>query len=283
MKQFNTLFFTKKKLLTLIFLTFSFSICFAQSGNKNKNAGEINFKPQFFLDVNYLHKAVEQNTYLRKGYKVNAGIAKPFLVEGDEGFSRIYSIIFSVSFGQSNADGALQDIKNQKNPLSFAVLNSLNPFYTSSAKKAFFYNAGIGLRQELKFKNIALSFSGTAGYQRISRPEFLLEDNVLNRFNSSNKIIYARGSKVDASGLFFKPAFELSYWVSKKIGVYANVDYTFGARFKGNQIVWNGINIDGDPYFSTEEVQKGYFTNNTFDKPVNMLSAGVGVKFRIGK
>ena len=249
--------------------------------NAPKNDPHKNLNTQLFANVNYVNKSGGEDTYLRKGYLINLGFLKSFYNEGTYDFNKTFSLMSSVTFGESSAEGALKDIQKQKVPISFAVVNSLNPSFTIVPKKARNVSVGIGVREDIRFRNIGIGISGIVGYQRINRPEFSLADNSLTRFNSTEKIVYAWSQAQTASGVFFKPSFDITYWSNSRIAIFAIVDYSFGPKFKGQQTNWNATNIDGDAYFSVEEIRKGYFSTKAFDKPINTLSAGVGLKYVI--
>ncbi|MBC7652741.1 MAG: hypothetical protein H7101_13435, partial [Deinococcales bacterium] len=72
-----------------------------------------------------------------------------------------------------------------------------------------------------------------------------------------------------------------TYWLNSRIAIFTVIEYSFGPKFKGQQTNWNATNIDGDAYFSVEEIRRGYLSTKAFDKPINTLSAGVGLKYVI--
>lgn len=269
-------------LLTPIFTVFwltSFSQKASIPANDIGNGG----KTQLFVNVNYVPKASDRYNFLRKGFFVNAGIIKPIYKEISDDFSRVLSLTASVGYGQNEADGALQDIENQINPVAFAIIGSLSPSFTSAEKRAGRWNVGIGLREDFSFKRLGFGLAVIAGYQDINRPAFSVIDNNLTGLRNGDKIVYARSEAVSAEGLFFKPSFDVNYWLDSRLSVYASVDYTFGSAFKGNQIIWNAESTDGDAYLSQPEIRAGRLSAQSFEKPVNMLSAGIGFRYAIGK
>ena len=282
MKKINVSLVLKSIGILTLMLNLGFTKLYSQDiNNTTKNNPHKNLSTQLFANINYVHKSGGEDTYLRKGYLINLGFSKPFYNEGTYGFNKTFSLMSSVTFGESSADGALKDIQKQKVPISFAVVNSLKPTFTVTPKKARNISVGIGLREDIRFRKIGFGISGIVGYQHISRPEFSLADNSLTKFNSTDKIVYALSQAQNASGVFFKPSFDITYWPNSRIAIFTVVDYSFGPKFKGQQTNWNATNIDGDAYFSVEEIRKGYFSTTAFDKPINTLSAGVGLKYII--
>ena len=267
----------------LIFLAFLGTI--VKDGFKEfttaKEIGTFCFCISFNAPSDEFSPKVAEETYLRKGYLINLGFSKVFYMEGTYDFNKTFSLISAVTFGENSSDGALKDIQKQKVPISFAVVNSLNPSFTIVPKKARNISIGIGLREDILFKNIGIGISGIVGYQHINRPEFYLADNSLTKYNSTEKIVYAWSQAQTASGLFFKPSFDITYWLNSRIAIFTVIDYSFGPKFKGQQTNWNATNIDGDAYFSVEEIRRGYLSTKTFDNPINTLSAGVGLKYII--
>ena len=282
MKKVNVLLMLRSISIVTLMLNLGFTKLYSQDVvNPPKNNSHKNLNTQLFANVNYVHKSGGEDTYLRKGYFINLGFLKPFYNEGTYDFNKTFSLIASVTFGENSSDGALIDIQKQKVPISFAVVNSLNPSFTIVPKKARNVSVGIGLREDIRFRNIGFGLSGIVGYQHISRPEFSLADNNLTRFNSTEKIVYAWSKAQTASGVFFKPSFDITYWLNSRLAIFSVVDYSFGPKFKEQQTNWNATNIDGDAYFSVEEIRKGYFSTKAFDKPINTLSAGVGLRYVI--
>jgi hypothetical protein len=275
----------EKTFLVCTMQTFFLAGAFAQTNQQNTTGKKYNdLNAQFFLGVNYVPKAGNDDTYMRKGYVLNAGIIKPFYTEGSDEFTRTFSFTAVVAFGQNEADGARKDIIDQRVPYAFAVPNFLTPVYSSEIKKATIFNIGAGIREDLFFKNISFGIGLLAGYENITRPAFILADDKLIAASNNQKIVYATSQKQKATGLFFKPSLDVTYWVDKRLGIYANTDYTFGTRFKeGNQITWNATNLDGDAYFSGNEVINGYSSARAFDKSINRLSLGIGIKYALGK
>ena len=282
MKKINVLLIFKSISISTLMLNLGLTKLYSQDiiGHKKNNPYK-NLNTQLFASVNYVNKSGEEDTYLRKGYLINLGFSKPFYNEGTYDFNKTFSLISSVSFGENSSDGALKDIQKQKVPISFAVINSLNPSYTIVPTKAKNISIGIGIREDILFRNIGIGISGIVGYQRINRPEFYLADNSLTKYNSTEKIVYAWSQAQTASGLFFKPSFDITYWLNSRIAIFTVIDYSFEPKFKGQQTNWNATNIDGDAYFSVEEIRRGYFSTKAFDKPINTLSAGVGLRYVI--
>ena len=282
MKKINVLLILKS-ITTLAFtLNLSLTKLYSQNVIGHKKINHLkNLNTQLFASVNYVNKSGEEDTYLRKGYLINVGFSKPFYNEGSYNFNKTFSFISSVTYGENSSDGALKDIQKQKVPISFAVINSLNPSFSIVPTKARNLSIGVGLREDILFRNISIGISGIVGYQHINRPEFYLADNSLTKSNSTEKIIYARSQAQIASGLFFKPSFDINYWLNTRLAIFTVVEYSFGPKFRGQQTNWNATNIDGDAYFSVEEIRSGYFSTKAFDKPINTLSAGVGLKYVI--
>jgi len=282
MKQINVLLIFKSISMLTLMLHLGLSKLYSQDiiGHKKNNLNK-NLHTQLFASVNYVNKSGAEDTYLRKGYLINLGFSKPFYKEGTYDFNKTFSLISTVTFGENSSDGALIDIQKQKVPISFAVINSLNPSFTIVPTKARNISIGIGTREDILFKKIGIGISGIVGYQRISRPEFYLADNSLTKYNSTEKIVYAWSQAQTASGLFFKPSFDITYWLNSRIAIFTVIEYSFGPKFKGQQTNWNATNIDGDAYFSVEEIRRGYLSTKAFDKPINTLSAGVGLKYVI--
>jgi len=282
MKQINVLLIFKSISMLTLMLHLGLSKLYSQDiiGHKKNNLNK-NLHTQLFASVNYVNKSGAEDTYLRKGYLINLGFSKPFYKEGTYDFNKTFSLISAVTFGENLSDGALIDIQKQKVPISFAVINSLNPSFTIAPTKARNISIGIGTREDILFKNIGIGISGIVGYQRINRPEFYLADNSLTKYNSTEKIVYAWSQTQTASGLFFKPSFDITYWLNSRIAIFTVIEYSFGPKFKGQQTNWNATNIDGDAYFSVEEIRRGYLSTKGFDKPINTLSAGVGLKYLI--
>ena len=282
MKKINVLLMLKSISIVTLMLNLGLTKLYSQDIiNAPKNDPHKNLNTHLFANVNYVHKSGGEDTYLRKGYLINLGFLKPFYNEGTYDFNETFSLIASVTFGENSSDGALIDIQKQKVPISFAVVNSLKPSFTVVPKKARNVSVGIGLREDIRFRNIGIGISGIVGYQRISRPEFSLADNSLTKSNSTEKIVYVWSQDQTASGVFFKPSFDITYWLNSRIAIFTVVEYSFGPKFKGQQTYWNATNIDGDAYFSVEEIRRGYFTTKAFDKPINTSSAGIGLKYVI--
>ena len=282
MKKINVLFIFKSISILTLMLNLGLTKLYSQNiiGHKKNNPHK-NFNTQLFASVNYVNKSGEEDTYLRKGYLINLGFSKAFYNEGTYDFNKTFSLISTVTFGENSSDGALKDIQKQKVPISFAVINSLNPSFTIVPTTARNISIGIGIREDILFRSIGIGISGIVGYQRINRPEFYLADNSLTKSNSTEKIVYAWSQAQTTSGLFFKPSFDITYWLNSKIAIFTVIEYSFGPKFKGQQTNWNATNIDGDAYFSVEEIRRGYLSTKAFDKPINTLSAGVGLKYVI--
>ena len=282
MKKINVLLIFKSISILTLMLNLGLTNLYSQDiiGHKKNNPHK-NFNTQLFASVNYVNKSGEEDTYLRKGYLINLGFSKPFYNEGTYNFNKTFSLVSSVTFGENASDGALKDIQKQKVPVSFAVINSLKPSFTTVPAKARNISIGIGIREDILFKNIGIGISGIVGYQRINRPEFYLADNSLTKYNNTEKIVYAWSQAQTASGLFFKPSFDITYWLNSRLAIYTVIEYSFGPKFKGQQTNWNATNIDGDAYFSVEEIRRGYLSTKAFDKPINTFSAGVGLKYVI--
>lgn len=274
----------RRALLTItIFLLYS-SFSMAQQSNKtDENFFESADRPQFFLNINYLPKAGERETYLRKGYMLKAGFVKPFYNWHTDNFAKVYAIVIEAGYGQTDAKGALEDIINTKIPLSIAVPNSLNPFFSVEPGKATVYNLGAGLRQDLHFKKISMGITASTGYQYIKRPAFTLIDKDLIQTVTGDKLIYARSVAQSASGIYFKPAFDISYRITDKISFFATVDYTFGPAFDGTQTNLIIYNTGNDAYLTADEIRAGYLYEQFFAKPVNMLSTGIGIKYYLSQ
>lgn len=282
MKKINVLLIFKSISILILMLNLGLTKLYSQEIiSHKKNNPYKNLNTQLFASVNYVNKSGEEDTYLRKGYLINLGFSKPFYGEGTYDFNKTFSLISSVTFGENSSDGALKDIQKQKVPISFAVINSLNPSFTVVPTKARNISIGIGIREDILFRNIGIGISGIVGYQRINRPEFYLADNSLTKSNSTEKIVYAWSQAQTTSGLFFKPSFDITYWLNSRIAIFTVIEYSFGPKFKGQQTNWNATNIDGDAYFSVEEIRRGYFSTKAFDKPINTLSGGVGLKYVI--
>ena len=282
MKKINVLLIFKLISILTLIINLGSTKVYSQDINVPKKINPYkNLNTQLFASLNYVNKSGEEDTYLRKGYVLNLGFSKPFYNEGTYNFTKTFSLITSITFGENSPDGALIDIQKQKVPISFAVINSLNPSFTTLPTQAKNISIGIGIREDLLFRNIGIGISGIVGYQRISRPEFYLVDKSLTKYNSTEKIVYAWSQAQTTSGLFLKPSFDITYWLNSKIALYTVIEYSFGPRFKGQQTNWNAINIDGDAYFSVEEIRRGYFSTKAFDKPINTLSAGIGLKYVI--
>ena len=282
MQKINVLLIFKSISILTLMLNLVLTKLYSQDiiGHK-KNNSYTNFNTQLSASVNYVNKSGEEDTYLRTGYLFNLGFSKAFYNEGKNDFNKTFSLFSSVTFGENSSDGALKDIQKQKVPISFAVINSLNPSFTIVPTKARNISLGIGIREDILFRNIGIGISGIVGYQNINRPEFYLADISLTKYNSAEKIVYAWSQAQTASGLFFKPSFDITYWLNSRIAIYTVIEYSFGSKFKGQQTNWNATNIDGDAYFSVEEIRRGYLSTKNFDKPINTLSAGVGLKFVI--
>ena len=282
MKKINVLLIFKSISILTLMLHLDLTKLYSQDiiGHKKNNPNK-NLHTQLFASVIYVNNSGAEDTYLRKGYLINLGFSKPFYNEGTYDFNKTFSLISSVTFGENSSDGALKDIQKQKVPISFAVINSLNPSFTIVPTKARNISIGIGIREDILFRNIGIGISGIVGYQRINRPEFYLADNSLTKSNSTEKIVYAWSQAQTTSGLFFKPSFDITYWLNSRIAIFTVIEYSFGPKFKGQQTNWNATNIDGDAYFSVEEIRRGYLSTKAFDKPINTLSAGVGLKYVI--
>ena len=282
MKKIHVSFIVKSISILTLLLNLVLTKLYSQDiiGDKKNNPYK-NLNAQLFANVNYVNKSGAEDTYLRTGYLINLGFSKPFYNEGTNDFNKTFSVVSSVTFGENSSEGALTDIQKQKVPISFAVVSSLTPFFTTVPKKAKSINIGIGIREDILFRNIGIGLSAIVGYQRINRPEFYLADKNLTKYNSTEKIVYAWSQAQTASGLFFKPSFDITYWLNSRIAIFTVIDYSFGPKFKGQQTNWNATNIDGDAYFSVEEIRRGYLSTKAFDKPINTLSAGVGLKYII--
>ena len=236
---------------------------------------------KILVNSSYISKVKESDAYLRKGYIFNIAIEKPFYAEGNQKFYKIYSIVAAVNYGKISADGALQDINDQKNPVSFTVTDFLTPIYMEDLKKATIFNIGAGIQQTFHFGKTEFSIAGVAGYQKIERPSFTLIDKTLTNTTNGDNIIYAISEKTNASGIFFKPAFNLGYWITSQLVISTNLSYTFGTSFKGIQSTWQAKNSNGDRYFNGDEIKAGNLVSTAFQKPVNYLCAGLGLKFVI--
>jgi hypothetical protein len=206
-----------QKIYSLLFQSFIVtaislaSVQFAYSQSKSssqKDFYENALRSQVFISFNYIPKIGEQDVYLRKGYQMKVGFVKPFYNEHSDDFARVYSVVVEAGYGRTDAEGALNDIKNQKSVVSLAVINSLSPAYTTNIKRGLQYNIGAGLRQDLHFSKFNISVSATTGYQRVERPEFRLEDQALTFISTGGKVVYSKSAAINAAGLYFKPGID---------------------------------------------------------------------------
>ena len=265
-------------------LAFIFAMPLLSSAQTSSSSTEKFFetagRSQFLLSFNHSPSTGTRETYIRKGYLVQAGFIKPFYTEYDDDFARVYSFVAEAGYGRSNTDGPLQDIDHAKDPVGLAVRNSLNPQYVNGISKTVFYNVGVGLRQDLHFSRFNIGLAANTGYARVERPAYRLQDNNLTFLTTGDKVVYAKAEAgAEASGLYFKPVIDLGYRVGQHLVVFASAGYTFGPSFKdATQTHLIAASTDSDAYLNAGEIRAGSLMEKPLSVRANMFTAGAGIR-----
>jgi hypothetical protein len=234
---------------------------------------------QLFASLSFSPGSSSRRHFIREGFLLGIGMQKPLYISGDGKIQQVFSVTAGVSYGKLSANGALEDLRDQVNPLAFAVPDALNPVYAESIGRVTVIELGAGLQESLYFGKLGIDIGAQFGYQNVARPAFRLEDTQLKSAQTGDFIRYAQAEAVSASGLFLKPAFGLNWQLGQRVLLFTEISYSMGPEFKSNQLEWVANSTDGDPYLNEAEIRAGSITAVRIQDPVNILRVGGGFRY----
>lgn len=158
--------------------------------------------------------------------------------------------------------------------------NATVPTFTKTPDKATVFNVGAGPKVTFTIDRFNIGPGVLVGYQNFKLPAVQVVDSKFSI--NGQQLVYLNNPGITKGGLFLLPKLDMSYWISNRIALTADLAYNIGPKLATTIQRWEATDANGDGIYTNTELAMGAQVSSVVSQNMNYFRPTAGIKVLLG-